>query len=795
MSTNLCTSWPNSAYQSSRAEEQFLSSYQPGGTATIICDCWATRITNRGEDYMGLGRWSYFTLRGKMDHYITIVTAYNPGHSLGGKTSCQQQTRLLSWFFRSQGSTQQPNPHRQFILDLQSWLSHLISAGHEIILSIDANEAYQPDSPGSAHFLPYAPNQSAIDPKHNGKLSTLLATCQLLDPLAIQHPEWPFPPSHIRGRNRIDYIFITSGILPSLLCSGCLPFYSLFHSDHRPYYVDLSAKLLFKDHINKIHRSTGRLLRLQDPRVIACYIAELHKFFDQHKILEKCSELIHQSSLEGRWDSTQQEIYYNLDNKITEGMLHSERTLGKKFTGKFYWSPALKTAVQAYRFWRLLLKKAQGRPVSEMVLTRLCMEGALPPDHISNLSQMATIAGLRNTYKQLNYLQSQHEQLRASFLEDLAEAIVLHQSPNLSFDSLSEIKKERILKQLKQLQFREKMRRLYKKISYTLQPPTQLGLSHKEMPDTSAINQRFGDPAHPKTWQGPWRTITGPTGIAQVVKLMNIQQYNQAFHTPFGSGPLANAIGRSADTETSQQLLAGDLASIPLASLMPETVNILNTLASSQPTISLETPITITESDFIAMYKSLHEDTSSSPSGRHVGHYKAILNDSHLVTLHATMMSLPFAHGFIPPRWTKVTDIMLQKEQNNSRCHRRRIIALFESDLNQAKRILIGRKLSHHLEDNNLLSSMQFGSHPGQQCQSALLQKVLSHGISRLSKTPSAYIENDAVGCYNRMINSLILLLLLKLGFSNPVCKCLSSLWDNTTHFIKNTLWNFIGQL
>jgi hypothetical protein len=63
------------------------------------------------------------------------------------------------------------------------------------------------------------------------------------------------------------------------------------------------------------------------------------------------------------------------------------------------------------------------------------------------------------------------------------------------------------------------------------------------------------------------------------------------------------------------------------------------------------------------------------------------------------MMSLPFQAGFAPDRWKKVTDIMLQKEIGDSRCHRLHIIALFESDLYHAKRILIGRKLLHHIED------------------------------------------------------------------------------------------------
>jgi hypothetical protein len=79
------------------------------------------------------------------------------------------------------------------------------------------------------------------------------------------------------------------------------------------------------------------------------------------------------------------------------------------------------------------------------------------------------------------------------------------------------------------------------------------------------------------------------------------------------------------------------------------------------------------------------------------------MQDPALLALHSTMVSLPLQVGFIPNRWKKVMDIMLEKEPGNCRCHRLRIIALFKSDLNQATQILLGRRLSHFLEDKSLL--------------------------------------------------------------------------------------------
>ena len=151
--------WNASSYQTSRAAEPFLSSYQPGGTATIVCGNWTARIMSKGEDPTGMGRWSYMILRGKGTRKIAIITAYNvcSTHTAhrGDSTAYQQQYRILSNLLRQHNMPAAPHPHRQLILDLQAWVEHLIADNHEIILALDANEPYNPDIPGTVHSLPY----------------------------------------------------------------------------------------------------------------------------------------------------------------------------------------------------------------------------------------------------------------------------------------------------------------------------------------------------------------------------------------------------------------------------------------------------------------------------------------------------------------------------------------------------------------------------------------------------------------------------------------------------------------
>jgi hypothetical protein len=126
-------------------------------------------------------------------------------------------------------------------------------------------------------------------------------------------------------------------------------------------------------------------------------------------------------------------------------------------------------------------------------------------------------------------------------------------------------------------------------------------------------------------------------------------------------------MGRRGNTTAASELLNGTLPP-NMNDLMPETQRILNTLTTEYPTTA-GSPL-ITPQAFQESYKVAKETTSSSPSGRHIGHYKAAVKDPSLLELHAAMMSIPFQVSIVPERWKTVTDIMMEKSAGDARCHR-----------------------------------------------------------------------------------------------------------------------------
>jgi len=137
--------------------------------------------------------------------------------------------------------------------------------------------------------------------------------------------------------------------------------------------------------------------------------------------------------------------------------------------------------------------------------------------------------------------------------------------------------------------------------------------------------------------------------------------------TPFGSGLIVQLIGRAGDTVHALNLFQGHVPEHIPESTLPETKRVLQIL--SQPYPIVDSTVTITSDKFITTYSVAKESTSSSPSGRHIGHYKAILDDPTRVDLHSQMMSIPFQVGIVPERWKKVKNIMPEKSPGDSRCH------------------------------------------------------------------------------------------------------------------------------
>jgi len=90
----------------------------------------------------------------------------------------------------------------------------------------------------------------------------------------------------------------------------------------------------------------------------------------------------------------------------------------------------------------------------------------------------------------------------------------------------------------------------------------------------------------------------------------------------------------------------------------------------------------------------------------------------------------------------------------------------------------------HTAEKINLLHPSQWSTR-NQNCTSAVLSKVINLEYSRINKVPTAWIENDAKGCFDRIIPSLAVLNCRRYGAPQVGCRTLASIWNHLVHKIK----------
>jgi len=388
------------------------------------------------------------------------------------------------------------------------------------------------------------------------------------------HKSPQYPATYIRRWKQIDFLLVSASLVPAVGHSGILPYHSLFQGDHRPCYIDIDVSLAFDGKTPSICPPCQRTLQLHDPRVVNNYITALHQQFKYHKIGQKTESLYNIAP--NQWNTQQHIEYERLDQLITESMLYAESQAAKWYTNNYDWSPTLVRSVFAERFWRLALRHSQGRSISDDLFYRAKDNAGITVD-ASKLTLPDIVQCPACARQNRKEMQQNHQALRKNYLEKLAEALVLKRAPYLDSDpKYNERLTRRTEKEVKRLIRLEQKRKYYRMIGSQL----------RDHNDNSGGLTRVDVPAHPpdiplsslpdpKTWKGPWRSVTDPEEIARYVCVMNTRQYNQAMPTPFGSGYLADSIGFNIDQPAAQDILNGTFTPASTVPLLPETLRII----------------------------------------------------------------------------------------------------------------------------------------------------------------------------------------------------------------------------
>jgi hypothetical protein len=628
----------------SSSEIKYNTTYQPGGTLTLVTDKYTGRVTGTGSD-ASLGRWSYVEMLGKGGRTIILCTIYNVCNQhgqVGSRTAHTQQKSLLL----RQGRTD--SPRKAFLEDFDAQVTTWLSAGHELIIAGDLNEELGSDISGF----------SRLSSKHN-----------LVEIIQHHHGIAGEPATYARGRKRLDYLFVTPGLVSSVKRCGILPYSDIIDSDHRCIYVDFDTIMLFGGDPAILSPTPVGILHSRDAKGSAQYVEAVDKYMKAHKVEQRMKILDDDGG-----DNTAP--VEGIDRDITRAMAHGMNKIRKLYTSPF--SPEIKQARLQRRFYKLHHSMLRTHHDLRRQLHSITAELTVPLPAPRNQEEAQTL--LRAAQQNVRTLNKKASELRISYLEEQAQLL----------DANNDVKAAEIRRRILKA---EELTRMFKKLRSYLRPNLHSSLSHVLVPSDGK------PPKQAKTW----KRVSEPAVVEATILSRNETHFGQGHGTPFTEGQLGtipfNGTGSLADS-----ILAGNATT-------PNPVTQLVLDALKKPDGVPDIPNNITLEEFVSKFNNWKETTSTSPiTKRHLGHYKSliriidgekadtppdpiILRAKRILQAHYQLLRYATSHGVSLRRWRKVVTSMIEKEPGNPRIHRLRVIHLYEADYNLLLGIFWARKL------------------------------------------------------------------------------------------------------
>ena len=719
----LTRQWSTSkSYVASTSQVHVGSLYKPGGTMILSNGPLSYRVTGHSTD--AYGRWCTTNFALKNKEILTVISAYQVCQtsvaSAGSKTAFVQQTIMHRL------KNNPDNPRTNFVKDIRTLLQSLLQLHHKIIITGDFNE--------------YLSTQSA-------GLKQVFVDNDLIDPVQLRHGLAHEVPTYARGRRRVDYMFVSSSIIPYIKSCGYDPFNEHICSDHRMMFLDID-KSLFATEISAIKPPSQRGIRGNDACNIQVYIPYLHRLCIDQNLFTKMATI---NALPLPDDA----LIEQLDAIFSDVLNSADKRCIKRFDTPY--SPKLQKLRVAKNIFRMCLHEITCKKNMQPQIDRL--QKLLPHPVVLPSTRKEASSFLHQANADLKHTIANSAQERKDHLQQLSD---LYATESKSFAS----------KSLRQLIKAEETKRLFNKLKYLRKRHTKSRLTRVLIPTNPS-----SDPSNCTEWTA----IDDPQEMESLILQRNQQHFGQAAGTPFASPPLSDDVDFSTESPNSDVILCGEYNAAELDEMVQHTISHLRAIDHLQcPTLQLST------SQFTNRLKSWAESTSTSPSGRHLGHYMALVKPhgvpdtqerfdiietqrSAILQIHLCLINYCLRFGYSLNRWKSVVNVMIEKEPGNPKLHRLRVIHIYEADYNLMLSVK-HRELIHSLTDNVIINPGIYSNRPGMNAQDPVFLEELQNEYNRLTRSMQIKMDVDAESCYDRIVPSLAMLLLRKYGMHKNVC-------------------------
>ncbi len=252
-------------------------------------------------------------------------------------------------------------------------------------------------------------------------------------------------------------------------------------------------------------------------------------------------------------------------------------------------------------------------------------------------------------------------------------------------------------------------------------------------------------------------------GVQEVIfSKVHCKQYNLAEEAPICKGALRGQFRYTATTLTAQSVLDGTYnfpSNIDKATkeLFVEIAKICSLVPPNSVTG------TILQERWQQRWKKVKEDTSSSQSGLHFGHYIAGTDCDHISQFHTLRVSLALKKGIAMKQWSNGLLVMLEKMFGVRLVSKLCAIVLMEADFNATNKKVYGVRMLDVAQKYKLMQEEIF-SEKNCTANDKGLAKTLFYDIVHQSCSAAAISLVDASNCYNQIAHAMASLIFQSFG-------------------------------
>ena len=619
---------------SSNLTDNNIDLRQYGGTLSVAHGMLASRVACCGRDTYG--RFSWIQFFGKKYH-LKVYTVYNPvPHQDSSKHDSAvwvQQRNIL------QKNGIETNPNEHLLSTLLDMIEDDISKNRQVMVLGDFNF-------------------NIFDESINNRFSVH----GLVNPITDHIDSSTSARSFFRGRHIIDGLWCTQLIRSNIRAIGFAPFTFELPSDHRGLYVDLDVRSVLDEHDASLLPLPYRRLKSTVPSRVDKYSTSVGDGWFLYNIYDKINQLEDAFLTHGPSDENMAALN-KLDDQIGSILQTSEiKCCNVSRHDSSLYSTKLSRVIKKERLLKSRLRRVSMRQSfkrSTPVITTILKE-------------------LKEVRREKRDAKRDDVNLRDKHLDECAAQYV-RDHPGAKIENV-----------VKQLQHIEKQQREAARIRLALKGRFEGALTYvlvpalssysddiKKKDDFNILNMNYiWDRVQVANGHDieEWEIINDKNNVEKLTLECLKKHFGQAQGTPFTSDFWVHTL---TDEDEQNKILSGEFD----LSTYPKSIQLY--LAFLQrPKDRKEIPFTYTFAQFCSFISKSKEKTSTSPSGRHYGHYKVLLNRQYGI-LHDIyrVMKLGFTHGILLDRYKRTITTLICKETGRPRIHRLRPIHIIEAEL------------------------------------------------------------------------------------------------------------------